>query len=270
VDETIHELTLTNMVPGMLTTREETPYLFCSGPTMSVAVNDPNPADPMQVTLSVTPGSGKLTLTSTIGLTFTASGNGTATMTFHGTVGAINMALMRLVFSPAQYFNGHATLSITSQELDSSGHPVPGVTATNTVPITVTPINHPPTVVGPATLATTKNVPVTFSSGHGNAITLGDPDVNPAVQIEQLTLSAAGGKVTLATTAGLTFVTGNGTGTVTVRGTINALNAAVNGLVFTPSNNFVGTAHLVVTLNDLANTVGPAMQSAWAITIPVT
>ena len=85
--------------------------------------------------------------------------------------------------------------------------------------------------------------------------------VNPAFQVEQLTLSAVKGRATLATTAGLTFVSGNGTASVTVRGTINALNAAVNGLIFTPNTNTFGSAYLVVRLNDLANTAGPAQAT---------
>ena len=223
----------------------------------------------MQVTLSVTPGTGTLTLTSTSGLTFTAGGNGTAAMTFHGSMNAVNSALGHLVLMPAPYFTGPTTLTITSQELDRTGMPVPGVTATNTVPFTITPINHPPTVQAPAKQATPKNVPLVFSPGHGNAITLGDPEVNPAGPVEQLTLTTVKGTVTLATTAGLTSISGNGTGTVTVTGTINALNAAVNGLLFTPTPNIVGTAYLVVTLNDLANPVGPAMEAGRTIAIGV-
>jgi trimeric autotransporter adhesin len=76
-------------------------------------------------------------------------------------------------------------------------------------------------------------------------------------------------RLLLATTAGLTSVSGNGTTTVTLTGTINALNAAVNGLIFTPTHNLSGTAYLVVTLNDLANTGGVAMQTGKTIAIPV-
>ena len=135
--------------------------------------------------------------------------------------------------------------------------------------ITITPVNHPPTVQTPATQTTQVNTPLVFSSGSGNAITLGDPDVNPAVQIEQLTLTAVNGTVTLATTAGLTFVSGNGTGSVIIKGTINALNAAVMGLSFTPKANFTGTAYLQVSLNDLGNTGGAALQTGKMITVYV-
>jgi large repetitive protein len=263
------EETLTNTVPGPQVDPEDTSSMSCNPIYVQLAVNDPNPADPMQVTLSLPPGTGTITLTSTAGLTFTAGSNGTALMTFRGSVSAVNAALKHLVLMTGLYFIGPTTLTITSQELKSSGNPVPGVTATNTVPFTITPVSHPPLVQAPATQAATENVPLVFSPGHGNAITLSDPDVNPAGPVEQLTLTAVRGTVTLATTAGLTFVSGNGTASVTIRGTLNALNAAVNGLIFTPTHNYVGTADLVVTLNDLGNPVGPAMQQGRAITISV-
>jgi hypothetical protein len=189
-------------------------------------------------------------------------------MTFQGTVANVNAGLSHLTFRPAQYYSGPSTLTVTSQALFKNGLPIPGATATSTVPITITPTNHAPTVQAPATQGTNMNSPVVFSVGSGNAITLGDPDVDPAVQLEKLTLQATRGTATLATTAGLT-VTGNGTATVTATGTINALNAAVNGLVFTPTANTFGTGYLVATLNDMANTVGPAMQSSKTVTISV-
>jgi hypothetical protein len=266
------EAILTNTVPGAQTVPEETARLFCNGTPTQVAVNDPNTSDLMQVVLSVTPGTGTLTMTSTNGLTFTSGANGTAAMTFQGTVNAVNLALAHLTFMPARFSGSattSATMTITGQELDSVGNPVPGVSATNTVPITVTAVNHAPTVQVPPTQATNENTPLVFSAANGNAITLGDPDVDPAVQVERLTLSVSKGTATLATTAGLVSVTGNGAATVTATGTINALNAAVNGLLFTPTKNTYGTGSLVVTLNDLGNIVGPAMQTAKSISISV-
>ena len=263
------ELTLTNTVPPPQTFPGDTVHFFCRSTPTEISINNPNPADLMEVTLSVTPGTATLRLANTGGLTFTAGGNNTAMMTFRGTANAINLALSNLAFTPALYFSGPTTLTIISQDLDSIGNPVPGVVATNTVPITITPVNHLPTIQAPATQATNENVPVVFSSANGNSIQLGDPDVNPAVQVERLILTTTRGTATLSTTAGLTSVSGNGTASVIVTGTINALNAGVNGLTFTPTNNTFGNASLVVTLNDLANTVGPAMQAGKTIAISV-
>jgi fimbrial isopeptide formation D2 family protein/uncharacterized repeat protein (TIGR01451 family) len=263
------EVKIANTVPGPQTVPEETVRFFCNGSPTQISVFFSDPNSPIQVTLLVTPGTGTLTLAGTNGLTFTAGANGTAMMTFRGTAGVVNTALSRLAFMPAPFFSGSTVLTITSQGLDSNGNPTLG-TATNTVPITVTPINHPPTVQAPATQATNRNVPLVFSSGNGNAIILGDPDVNPAVQLERLTLTVGNGTVTLGSTAGLTSFSGNGTSSVTLVGTINALNAAVQGLVFRPTLNFSGTAYLLVTLNDMGNTVGPPMQTSRLITISVT
>jgi hypothetical protein len=210
-------------------------------------------------------------MASTLGLTFTSGANGTAAMTFQGTVNAVNSGLAHLTFMPAPYYSGPTTLTMTSQALDSSGNPIPGATATNSVPITITAVNHPPTIQAPATQTTNRNVPLVFSTATNNAIILGDPDVNPAGPlVEKLTLTVANGTAMLATTAGLTSVSGNGTSTITLTGTINALNAAVNGLLFTPTPNMTGTAYLMVALNDLGNTVGPALQTSKAIAISVT
>jgi uncharacterized repeat protein (TIGR01451 family) len=259
---------LSNVVPPGQTLREETALLFCNGTPTQISINVPNPMDLIQVSVSVTPGTGTLTMANTTGLTFTSGANGNSAMTFRGTANAVNSGLSHLTYMPAPYFSGQTTLTVTSQDLvDSTGTPT-GLPVTSTVSITVTPINHAPTVLAPATQGTNMNSPIVFSTANGNAITLGDPDVDPAVQLEKLTLQAVKGTATLATIAGLT-VTGNGTGTVTATGTINALNAAVNGLLFTPTANTYGAAYLVVTLNDMANTVGPAMQSSKTVNISV-
>jgi hypothetical protein len=262
---------ISNTVPPAQTLPGGTVRLFCGGTPTQISVFAPDPMSLMQVTLTVTPGTGTLTMANTNGLTFTSGANGTAAMTFQGTANAVNLGLGHLTFMPAPYYNGPSTLTMTSQGLDNSGNPIPGATETSSVPITITPVNHAPTVQVPGTQATGRNTPLVFSSGGGNAIVLGDPDVDPAGPlVEQLTLTAANGTVTLPTTAGLVIVSGaNGTSTVTVKGTINALNAAVNGLIFTPRSNFSGTAYLTATLNDLGNTVGPPLQTGKSITITV-
>src|SRR4029450_378675 len=76
----------------------------------------------------------------------------------------------------------------------------------------------------------------------------------------QVTLAASNGILTLAGTAGLT-VSGNGTGTVTVTGSLANINTAINGLVFAPTGNFNGSANLTVTTNDQGNTGSGGAQT---------
>ncbi len=87
-----------------------------------------------------------------------------------------------------------------------------------------------------------------FSVAGGNAITLSDD----AGVDETVTLEVENGILTLATLAGLTGVSGDGTDTVTFTGTLAEINAALNGLSYAPDEHFNGRDTLTVTANDNA------------------
>ena len=75
----------------------------------------------------------------------------------------------------------------------------------------------------------------TFSAATGNPITVGL--ANGGNGVVQVSLAATNGTITLGGTAGLTFSPGSspaGT-TMTVTGTVSAVNAALNGLAFVPA-----------------------------------
>ena len=74
--------------------------------------------------------------------------------------------------------------------------------------------------------------PVIFSAAAGDGIALQDPDAGPLAPAWDLTLSITTGTLRLSGTAGLTG-TGNGTGSLTYRGSLSALNAALDGMTFT-------------------------------------
>src|SRR4029434_1485401 len=78
----------------------------------------------------------------------------------------------------------------------------------------------------------------------------------------RITLAADDGVITLSGTTGLSFTTGDGAadGTMTFTGTAADINAALDGLVFTPSANYNGSTSLQITTNDQGNT-GPVAQS---------
>ena len=77
-----------------------------------------------------------------------------------------------------------------------------------------------------------------------------------------MTLAVTNGTLTLSTTAGLTFITGDGTSdaTMTFTGTLADINAALNGLTYLPTLNFNGQRHPDVTTNDQGNTGGGGTQ----------
>jgi hypothetical protein len=94
----------------------------------------------------------------------------------------------------------------------------------------------------PGPQSTLVNTPLIFSAGNSNQISVADADAGGSSI--QVTLTASNGTLTLSTITGLSFSfsDGNGTGagdgtndaTMTFRGTLVDVNAALNGMTFTP------------------------------------
>jgi hypothetical protein len=132
-----------NTVPGAQSTDANAPLTFSAAAGNAISVSDPDAgANPVEVTLTATHGT--LTLSGTTGLSFTA-GDGTddPTMTFTGTLAAINSALDGLVFTPEPGYVGPASLTITTNDQGYTGSGGP-LTDTDVVNITVSLI--PPAV----------------------------------------------------------------------------------------------------------------------------
>ncbi len=161
-----------NTVPGTQTTPEDTPRVFSLANGNAITINDLDAGtNPLRVTLAVS--SGTLTLGTTAGLTFvTGDGTADATMTFTGTLVALNAALAGLTFAPAANQNGAVTLTITTNDQGT-----PPLTDTDTVTINVTPVQDAPTgnpdslnVVG--TTPGTVNVLANDSDVDGDTLTV--------------------------------------------------------------------------------------------------
>ena len=114
-----------------------------------------------------------------------------------------------------------------------------------------------PTGALPGGQGTPQDTPLLFSSAAGNAITVNDL-ANPAGWVTVL-LTARKGGLTLATTNGLTFSLGDGSNNVSMQftGTVDAVNAALDGLKFTPYRNFTGPASIKVSVSDPATPGAP-------------
>jgi hypothetical protein len=108
---------LVNTVPPAQTTSAGTPLTFSNGGGNGISVSDPNtnPANIVQVMLSVS--NGTLTLASTFNLIFVAGDNGTATFTVRGTLADINADLDGLVYTPNAGFSGTETLTMLTDDL---------------------------------------------------------------------------------------------------------------------------------------------------------
>ncbi|MEM8640550.1 MAG: DUF4347 domain-containing protein [Cyanobacteria bacterium P01_G01_bin.54] len=107
------------------------------------------------------------------------------------------------------------------------------------------PINQLPT----RPQSTTQGEALLFSEETDNLISIFDADTDDDLQ---LVLSVDGGSLSLASTAGLTFTTGDGQddAELNLTGTQAAINQALNGLRFQPDAEFTGQAQLSILSND--------------------
>ena len=148
--------------------------------------------------------------------------------------------------------SGSATITVTVK--DNGGTADGGVdTFSRTFNVTVTAVNDAPVNTVPGAQATIQHAPVVFSAANSNAVSVADIDAG--TDPVRVTLTATNGTVTLGSTAGLTFSSGDGTDdfAVAFSGTIPAINAALNGLSFMPARNFYGAATLEMLTDDLAH-----------------
>jgi hypothetical protein len=95
------------------------------------------------------------------------------------------------------------------------------------------------------TETTTENTPRIFSASNGNSISVADSD-SESVEVN---LSVTSGIITLNSLTGLTG-SGNGSNSLIYTGKQADINAALEGLTYTPNPNFVGTDTLTLTTND--------------------
>lgn len=122
-----------------------------------------------------------------------------------------------------------------------------------TVTVNIENVNEAPVNSIPGAQLTSEDTPLVFSSAGGNAITVSDVDAgsNPVI----VTLTATNGTLTLGSTAGLTFGSGDGfdDASMTFVGTISEINNALEGLRFDPTPDHHGPATIDITVDDQGN-----------------
>ena len=127
-----------------------------------------------------------------------------------------------------------------------------GVADSNVVQRTVAvlAVNDPPVCVLPGQLVGNEDSPLRLSAESGTRLAISDPDAKSSSL--QTTLTALNGIVSLSRTDGLVFTLGTGTEdpNMSFAGTLAATNAALEGLVFTPSGNYSGSAGVQILTND--------------------
>jgi hypothetical protein len=132
---------------------------------------------------------------------------------------------------------------------------LPIVTATATDPqgntSEVTAVRPATLQVPPATLHVVLGQPLAFSTASGDPLAIEDPAAGPLDPTWSVTLSVSDGTLTLPRTAGLTG-SGDGTYSLTLQGPLSAVDAALDGLTYTPPAG----AHVLATLSVSASSAG--------------
>lgn len=114
--------------------------------------------------------------------------------------------------------------------------------------------NAAPVITAPASIGLVKDTSFTFSAALGRELSISDSDIGSG--LAQLSLSVGHGVLSLSQTTGLSFSVGDGTSDASLvfTGTASAINAALTGLVYTPTAAYVGSDALAVAVSDLGNT----------------
>jgi hypothetical protein len=150
--------------------------------------------------------------------------------------------------SAALDYETNPTFTLTVQVEDAGT-----LTDTATVVISLNGVNEAPIVLVPGDLITRTAVGIAFGSADGTRICISDVDAGEGNI--QATIQATNGEVTLAGTVDLTFVLGDGADdTIMIfTGTIAAINAALEGMIFKSQPGYVGRATLRLTVDDQGN-----------------
>jgi hypothetical protein len=222
------------------------------------------------VTAILSAGTGAILVGGGAGVT--VAGSGTPLVTLTGAVADINAVLAGgsvnyLATSDAPPATDTLTLTIDDGGASGAGGPR---SASASSMITIAASNDAPVNTLPGGATTLEDTPLVYSAAGGNQVSITDVDAGGSTV--QVSLAGSNGVVTLGGTAGLAFTAGDGNAdaNMTFTGTVAAINAALDGLVFAPNPNYNGLAFITMTTNDLgASGSGGALADTDLATIDV-
>jgi hypothetical protein len=234
-----------NAVPGPLSVLEDGALVLSGANAISVSDADAG-NNPVEVTLAAT--SGVLTLSGTAGLNFTSGdGLGDASMTFTGSIAAVNSALGGATYAPALNFNGAASITVTTNDRGNTGTGGP-LSDTDAVAITVTAVNDAPSFVEGANQTVTEDAGPQTVPNWATGVSAGPADESG----QTLTFLATSDNMALFS--------------------VQPAVASSGALTFTAAANAIGTATVTVVLMDNGGTNdgGVDTSTAKSFTITVT
>ncbi|QEG40277.1 DUF4347 domain-containing protein [Roseimaritima ulvae] len=224
----------------------------------------------LTVTLTTSTG-GNLSASDGGGVTVGGSGTGTVTLT--GTQDELNTFLNTA--SNVQYL--HSTTNLNGNDADTiqlqvtdngnTGSGGGGQIDLGTVNVDISAVNDAPVNTVPGTQTVAEETPTAI-----NGVSIGDVDAATGNLTTRLQVSNGVVNVTLSGAATISSGT-NGTGDLTIQGSVADINATLASLTYTGDTDVVGTAAdtLTVTTNDGGNTgSGGALQDVDTVQIDIT
>ena len=256
-----------NDAPVLTVTASPTPSYAENGSavdlTTGVNITDVDDTDIESATVEITlnfQAGDVLNFVNQNGITGNYNGAGLLTLTGPSSKANYVTALDSITFSHSTDAPSEAQRQITWTVNDGTAD-----SNTQQTAVDVVASNDGPTITLPvAAQSTNEDTPLTLSAA--NAITIADLDSDP--DDIQLILTIGNGTATLATTAGLS-VSGDGTSSITATGTVAELNAALDGLVYTPATDFSGTGTIQVDVDDLGNNPSGNLTATATLNITV-
>ncbi len=228
-------------VPPPQVTAESVAFVFTGDALVSVTDRD---AGSSAIAIELSASAGTITLSGTSGLVFT-QGDGTqdATLHFSGSIAEVNAALAGMVVTPPVDFNGLIDLAITASDQGASGDGGAKSDSENFT-LGVGAVDTPPFNQMPDAKTVDEDQTLAFTAT--DAIAIADRDGPDATRVA---LQVTNGTLTLGTTAGLAFATGDGSGDMTMdfTGPLASVNDALATLTFQPNAEYHGSATLTVT-----------------------
>ncbi|QPG62359.1 DUF4347 domain-containing protein [Pseudomonas sp. BIGb0427] len=240
-------------VPSSLNFNED-----ASGTVSGISISDAD-AGSGQVTLTLSVALGQLHANSGAGVTVNTLGSG---LILVGSVADINafIAANGVSYIGAANGNGNVNLTVTYNDGGNTGSGGAQLTQ-RVVTLAIGAVNDAPVNQVPSSQNVLQDGSLTFNNGNGNLISISDVDAGSAAL--QVTLTASNGLLTLSSLSGLVFTVGSGTGdaSMTFTGSQSDINAALNGLVFSPVAGYHGSASLQITTSDLGGSGSGGAQT---------
>ena len=146
--------------------------------------------------------------------------------------------------------NGVADITVVAKDNGGTANGGVDTSAPETFRITILPVNDAPTHTRPGLHQpndfTARNTPLVWNGG------VGVDDIDAGNDPIRVFFSTTDGTLTMGSTTGLTFITGDGTDDTAMefRGTLIAINAGLFGLTFKPTPGFSGNTVIQFTSND--------------------